>query len=64
MASQKPPSSPDDGGERSDKSKGGEGPLIYDSDDLFQGRRDVWIKHGDEMYRLRITSAGNLYLTK
>lgn len=34
------------------------------SEDLLQGRSEVWIKHGDETYRLRLTSAGKLYLTK
>jgi hemin uptake protein HemP len=31
---------------------------------LLQGRREVWIAHGEEMYRLRVTSSGRLYLTK
>ncbi|MEX1041694.1 MAG: hemin uptake protein HemP [Pirellulaceae bacterium] len=39
-------------------------PLILESHDLLSGRREVWIRHGDEMYRLRLTSAGKLYLTK
>lgn len=39
-------------------------PLIVHSDDLLQGRRELWIEHGDEMYRLRLTRAGKLYLTK
>ncbi|MEM9645462.1 MAG: hemin uptake protein HemP [Planctomycetota bacterium] len=38
--------------------------LIVDSDDLFQGRREIWIRHGSEMYRLRRTTAGKLYLSK
>ncbi|MEX0676737.1 MAG: hemin uptake protein HemP [Pirellulales bacterium] len=41
-----------------------EGPVILRSEDLLQGRSDVWIKHGAEMYRLRLTPAGKLYLTK
>jgi hemin uptake protein HemP len=40
------------------------GTRILRSDELFEGRREVWIEHGTEMYRLRITSAGKLYLTK
>ena len=41
-----------------------ERPLIIRSEDLLQGRREVWIAHRDEMYRLRVTSSGRLYLTK
>ncbi len=32
--------------------------------DLFQGQREVVILHRDEEYRLRITRAGKLILTK
>lgn len=39
-------------------------PIIYSSAELLQGRREVWIEHGDQMYRLRVTSAKKLYLTK
>lgn len=39
-------------------------PQIVDSGDLLQGRRELWIEHGEEMYRLRLTRAGKLYLTK
>jgi hemin uptake protein HemP len=38
--------------------------LILRSEDLLQGRKEVWIEHGTEMYRLRVTAAGKLYLTK
>ncbi|RIK75865.1 MAG: hemin uptake protein HemP [Planctomycetota bacterium] len=38
--------------------------IVYRADELLQGRREVWIEHAGEMYRLRITAAGNLYLTK
>ena len=41
-----------------------ERPPIYSSAELLQGRREVWIEHGDQMYRLRLTQAGKLYLTK
>jgi hemin uptake protein HemP len=41
-----------------------EGPIIYASEAIFRGRKEVWIEHGAEMYRLRITTAGKLYLTK
>ena len=39
-------------------------PLVYASEDLLRGRREVYIEHGEEMYRLRVTAAGRLYLTK
>jgi hemin uptake protein HemP len=34
------------------------------SADLFRGAREVIIVHHDEQYRLRITRAGKLILTK
>jgi hemin uptake protein HemP len=34
------------------------------SADLFQGHRELVILHGGEEYRLRITRAGKLILTK
>ncbi|HEY2759930.1 MAG TPA: hemin uptake protein HemP [Pirellulales bacterium] len=39
-------------------------PIIYSSAELLKGRREVWIEHGDQMYRLRLTSGGKLYVTK
>ncbi|MEM0925591.1 MAG: hemin uptake protein HemP [Planctomycetota bacterium] len=39
-------------------------PRIIESEQILSGRREVWIRHGDEMYRLRITAAGKLYLSK
>lgn len=39
-------------------------PRIIQSKDLLQGHREVWIEHGDDMYRLRVTSSGKLYLSK
>lgn len=41
-----------------------EGQLIYQSHELLRGRREVWIEHEGEIYRLRVTTAGRLYLTK
>ena len=35
-----------------------------DSRDLFIGTREVIIHHGDEVYRLRLTSQNKLILTK
>jgi hemin uptake protein HemP len=39
-------------------------PAIYSSAELLQGCREAWIEHGQQMYRLRLTAAGKLYLTK
>jgi hemin uptake protein HemP len=39
-------------------------PRILPAEDLFQGQREVWIQLGDQRYRLRITAAGKLILTK
>lgn len=39
-------------------------PRMIESSELFQGRREVWIEHGGEMYRLRVTSRNRLYLAK
>lgn len=35
-----------------------------DSRELFQSEREIMIAHGDEMYRLRLTSQNKLILTK
>jgi hemin uptake protein HemP len=34
------------------------------SDQLMRGQREIIIQHGREEYRLRITAAGKLILTK
>jgi len=39
-------------------------PIILRSEDLFPSCREVWIEHGEVMYRLRLTASGKLYLTK
>lgn len=39
-------------------------PLIYRSEELLAGRREVWIEHGKDMYRLRLTDQRKLILTK
>jgi hemin uptake protein HemP len=41
-----------------------EHPRLVSSEELMQGRRELWIEHAGEIYRLRITSNGKLYLTK
>jgi hemin uptake protein HemP len=38
--------------------------LVYRTEDLFHDRREIWFEHGHEQYRLRITAAGKLILTK
>lgn len=35
-----------------------------ESDSLFKGRREILIRHGDKIYRLRHTSNDKLILTK
>ncbi|QDS88410.1 Hemin uptake protein hemP [Rosistilla ulvae] len=39
-------------------------PRLVSSSELMCGRREIWIQHGDAVYRLRVTSADKLYLTK
>lgn len=59
------PSPPDsEGHDRPASSGDADRPLVIPSEQVLQGRREVWIQHGDEMYRLRVTSSGKLYLSK
>lgn len=37
---------------------------VVDADDLFAGEQEVFIRHGDELYRLRKTRHGKLILNK
>lgn len=39
-------------------------PRVYQSAELFGAGKEVWIEHGEELYRLRITAQGKLLLTK
>ena len=39
-------------------------PPVYNSTDLLKGHSEMWIAHGEHMYRLRHTKSGKLYLTK
>ena len=39
-------------------------PRAIRSDDLLAGEREVAILHNDDTYRLRLTAAGKLILTK
>ena len=41
-----------------------EQPKVIDSHELFASRREVLIRHQDELYRLRITRKGKLILHK
>jgi hemin uptake protein HemP len=38
--------------------------VLIDSRAIFAGRNEVLIRHGDQMYRLRITRFGKLILNK
>jgi hemin uptake protein HemP len=44
--------------------KAGEGLRTLSSQDLLAGQREVLIKHGSEIYRLRLTSNNKLILMK
>jgi hemin uptake protein HemP len=39
-------------------------PHTISSEELLQGRRELFIEHEGQTYRLRVTSRGKLYLTK
>lgn len=62
MANADPPDSVTDSTSHSER--GDTQPRILPAEDLFQGQREVWIQLGDQLYRLRITAAGKLILTK
>ena len=38
--------------------------VVLGSDQLLKGRREILIRHGDKVYRLRHTSNDKLILTK
>ena len=42
----------------------GEPEVVIRTEELFGGRREVWIEHHGERYRLRITRRGKLILQK
>jgi hemin uptake protein HemP len=52
----------DTGAERA--ATGGAARAVISSAALFRDRREIVIRHGDEEYRLRITKANKLLLTK
>lgn len=39
-------------------------PIVISSGELFAGRQEVLIRHGEETYRLRLTRNGKLILQK
>ncbi len=41
-----------------------EGKPVWQSETLLLDSREAWIEHRGEVYRLRLTTAGKLYLTK
>lgn len=40
------------------------GPPVLRSEELLAGRREVLIRHGEELYRLKLTSNNKLILIK
>ena len=34
------------------------------SEELLRGAKELWIRHGEEIYRLRLTRSGKLILQK
>jgi hemin uptake protein HemP len=50
--------------ERVDKTPDEEPPKIVRAEDLFEGKREVWIDLDGVRYRLRITRRGKLILQK
>jgi hemin uptake protein HemP len=38
--------------------------VVIPSNEILQGRREIYIEHEGQRYRLRLTSRGKLYLTK
>jgi hemin uptake protein HemP len=39
-------------------------PREISSEELLRGAKEIWIRHGEEMYRLRLTRSGKLILQK
>ena len=38
--------------------------VVVSSAEILRGKTEIWIEHGSEMYRLRLTRAGKLLLSK
>lgn len=54
---------PDDPSEKTERQENLEAPCL-DSAELLGDRREIRIRHGGEMYRLRLTRSGKLILHK
>jgi hemin uptake protein HemP len=39
-------------------------PREIPSAELLRGEKEIWIRHGEEIYRLRLTRSGKLILQK
>ena len=57
-------SAPDSESPREQSGAADDQPRVVSSETLLQGRRELWIEHENDIYRLRVTSRGRLYLTK
>jgi len=53
-----------DGAGRRPAADQGPAPAWIDSRALLGNKDEVWIKHGDQMYRLKLTRHGKLILNK
>ena len=49
---------------RAAEPESGATPPVVDSATLMGGRRELLIRHGEDVYRLRITASNKLILTK
>ena len=50
--------------DESDAPATGEPAIVIPAEQIFGDRREVWIEHNGERYRLRITRRGKLILQK
>lgn len=53
-----------EGGARQTKRLASGDPPMVSSDQLFGGRREIIIQHGEERYRLMVTASNKLILIK
>jgi hemin uptake protein HemP len=52
----------EDGGKKTPQRR--DTPPILRAEELFQGKREIWIEHDGKCYRLRITRRNKLILQK
>ncbi|HYO25261.1 MAG TPA: hemin uptake protein HemP [Lacipirellulaceae bacterium] len=64
MSSDSQPSGTPDADPAAGDGPRGDAARPFQSDELLAGRSEVWIAHRGDMYRLRLTTSGKLYLTK